>query len=85
MTAARKIWSGGNATVSQLGKLPNAALIGLCHENGTNLKERKLPSDITDVLGIAIAHAVELRYNKVISEPNIFNNMHDINVMHSLI
>lgn len=41
MTTARKVWSDGNATVSQLGKLPNAALIGLCRENGVNLEERK--------------------------------------------
>ena len=37
MTKARKIWSSGSVTISQLNKLTCSALTGLCHDENVDL------------------------------------------------
>ena len=39
MTKARKIWSSGNTTLSQLNKLTCSALTGLCREEKVDLPQ----------------------------------------------
>jgi Holliday junction resolvasome RuvABC endonuclease subunit len=53
--------------------------------SNTNLKPRKLPHDITDCLGIAIAHGLELRYPKIVASPDLFNDNKTLNILNSLI
>jgi Holliday junction resolvasome RuvABC endonuclease subunit len=53
--------------------------------SNTNLKPRKMPHDITDCLGIAVAHGKELRYPKIAASVDLFDDQKAINILNSLI
>lgn len=53
--------------------------------SNVNLKQKTLPNDITDVLGMAIGIAIEARYPKIVASPDIFKNTKTVSVLNSLI
>lgn len=59
-------------------KLPKTLLAN------TNLKERTLPHDISDCLGIAISECIALGYPKIKANPNLFTNSDTIQVIKTL-
>lgn len=63
-------------------KLPETLLAN------TSLKERVLPHDISDCLGIALAEAIELKCSQLQANPDLFTNpqtIHAIKILYTLI
>ncbi len=53
----------------------------------SNLKQRKLPHDVSDVLGISVAEALALGYKQVIASPDLFTNsetIHCIKILYTM-
>ncbi len=59
-------------------KLPKTLLAN------TNLKERVLPHDVSDCLGIALAEAISLGYPRLKANPDLFTNSETIQVIKTL-